>query len=114
MVLWFLATPQVSLSIAYKELFPVVIPARAWGVNWPCHHVLFRSDNEAVGHIIKTSSSKVAVLMHFSMPKACFSFSFSDAHVPGAQNQIADATCFQWQEFQCLDPHAHPHPTPIP
>ena len=119
---WFFgywATPPVSLSIAYKGLFPVVIAAQVWGATWRRLHVLFRLDNEAVVYVVNTRSSKVLALMHLLRDlftsAARFSFYFSAAHVPGAQNQIADAISrFSWQEFQCLAPHAHLHPTPIP
>ena len=90
---WFYGSwvaPQVSLSIAYKALFQVVIAAVVWGATWLHQHVLLPSYNEAVVHIINTRSSKVPVLMHLLwdllMSAACFSFSFSTTHVPGAQN----------------------------
>lgn len=47
--------PQLSQSIAYKELFPVVVAARVCGSQWSQKHVLFHSDNEAVVHMLKTS-----------------------------------------------------------
>ena len=34
---------QAQQSIAYKELFPVVIAAHLWGSHWSRKHVLFRS-----------------------------------------------------------------------
>ena len=119
---WFFgswATPQVSLSIADKELFPVVIATRVQGATWHRPHVLFQSDSEPVVHVLNTRSSKVPTLKHLLrdliMSEARFSFSFSAAHVAGAQNQIADAISrYCWQEYQCLAPHAHLHPTPIP
>lgn len=61
-------------------------------------------------HIMNIRSSKVPVLMHLLwdllMSAARFSLSsFSATHVPGTQNQIADAiSCFCWQEFRCLAP----------
>ena len=39
-------------SIAYKELFPVVVASHLWGQQWCRQHVLFCSDNEAVVHIL--------------------------------------------------------------
>ena len=60
---------------------PVVIAALVWGATWPCQHVLFHSDNEAVVHIINNRSSKVPALMHLLrdllMSATCFYFSFS-------------------------------------
>lgn len=43
---------QSNQSIAYKELFPVVVASHVWGPRWHRCHVLFRSDNEAVVHIL--------------------------------------------------------------
>ena len=41
-------------SIAYKELFPIVLAAHVWGQLWVKEHVLFHSDNDAVVHILNT------------------------------------------------------------
>ena len=113
------ADVQKSQSIAYKELFPVVLAARVWGAQWPRQHILFRCDNEAVVHILNTRTSKVPVLMHLLrdllFSAARFSFSFSAKHVPGIHNEIADALSrFRWQEFWRLAPQANPQPTPLP
>ena len=56
-------TSQFSQSIAYKELFPVVIAAHLWGPQWARRYVLFRSDNEAVVHNLNSSTSKIPDLM---------------------------------------------------
>ena len=45
------AASQQFQSIAYKELFPIVLAAHVWGHSWVKKHVLFRSDNYAVVHI---------------------------------------------------------------
>ena len=58
------STVQARQSIAYQELFPVVIAAHLWGSLWARKHVLFRSDNEAVVAILTTRTSKVPALMH--------------------------------------------------
>ena len=84
---------------------------------WCKRHVLFRSDNEAVVHILNTRTSKVPSLMQLLrsllLSAARHSFSFSARHVPG--NQIADALShFRWQDFRQLVPDAQPHPTWIP
>ena len=82
-------------------------------------HVLFCSDNEAVVHILNTRTSKVPSLMQLLrsllLSAARHSFSFSACHVPGVNNQIADALShFRWQDFRQLVPDAQPHPTWIP
>ena len=115
--LWF--PHQQHESIAYKELFPVVIAAHLWGPQWSKKHILFRSDNEAVVFILTSRSSKTPSLMRrlrsLLMAAARFHFTFSSQHIPGVQNPIADALSrFNWQEFRRLAPHAQPCPVPIP
>lgn len=110
---------QRPLSIAYKELFPVVVGAHLWGSQWHRQHVIFRSDNESVVAMLNSRSSKVPCLMHLLrsllMAAAKFNFTFAAAHVPGVQNPVADALSrFQWQVFRRLAPWAQPSPTPIP
>ena len=100
------------------ELFPVVVAAHVWGHQWCRKHVLFRSDNDAVVHILNSRTSKVPCLMRLIrsllFAAACHCFSFSAQHIPGVTNQIADALSrFRWQEFRQLAPHAQLHPTSI-
>ena len=72
------APSQAQQSIAYKELFPVVIAAHLWGHLWTKRHVLFRSDNEAVVAILTSRTSKVPALMRLLrdllLPAAQFNF----------------------------------------
>ena len=110
---------QNDLSIAYKELFPVVIAADLFGHRWCKKHVLFRSDNEAVVAILNSRTSKVPAIMHLLrhllFSAASFQFSFSSAHIPGIENSIADALSrFHWQEFRQLAPDAMVYPTRTP
>lgn len=113
------ASSQASQSIAYKELFPIVIAARVWGPHFARRHVLFRSDNEAVVYILNSRTSKIPVLMrllrHLLTSAAHFNFSFSSQHVPGIHNCIADALSrFHWQEFRRLAPEAQLLPISVP
>ena len=110
---------QAHQSIAYKELFPVVIAAHLWGAQWSRKHVLFRSDNQAVVALLTSRTSRVPVLMHLLrellLSAARWGFTFSSVHVPGVQNSVADAISrFRWQEFRCLAPEAQPTPCPVP
>ena len=103
------APSQQQQSIAYKELFPVVVATHVWGQMWCKRHVRFRSDNETVVHILNTRTSKVPSLMQLLrsllLTAAHHSFSFSARHVPGVNNQIADALSrFHWQDFRQLVP----------
>ncbi|KAK3737999.1 hypothetical protein QZH41_009638 [Actinostola sp. cb2023] len=92
---WFNGTwadSQKDFSIAYKELFPVVLAAHIWGHNWAKHHVLFRSDNEAVVHILNSRTSRVPNLMRLVrsllMAAAHSNFTFTSQHIPGLDGII--------------------------
>ena len=113
------ALPQKSQSIVYKEVFPVAIAALVWGPHWCKRHVLFRSDNDAVVHMLNSRTLKILCLMrllrHLLLSAARHSFSFSAQHVPGNNNQLADALSrFHWQDFCLLAPEAQPLPTTVP
>ena len=113
------APSQYDQSIAYKELFPVVVASHVWGPQWHRCHVLFRSDNEAVVHILTSRTSKVPCIMqllrHLLSAAARHNFTFTAIHLPGIHNSIADALSrFRWQEFRRLAPEALPLPAPIP
>lgn len=110
---------QEDLSIAYKELFPIVIAAHIWGSLWHKRNVLFRSDNEAVVFILNARTSKVSGIMKLVrsllMCAARSNFCFKAQHLPGVENEIADALSrFNWQDFRRLAPEANPHPSSIP
>ena len=110
---------QASHSIAYKELFPIVIAAHIWGPHFARRHVLFCTDNEAVVYILNSRTSRIPLLMcmlrHLLASAAHFNFSFAYQHVPGVHNCIADALSrFHWQELRRLAPQAQLLPVSIP
>jgi len=110
---------QFGLSIAYKELFPVVVAAHVWGDRWCRQRVLFRVDNESVVYILNARTSKEPNIMHLMrnllLAAAQWGFTFSAVHVPGVHNGIADALSrFNWQVFRQLAPLAKKSPTPVP
>ena len=90
-----------------------------WGHLWVKKHILFRSDKEAVVHILNTQTSRLPCLMHLLrsllFSAAHHSFSFSSQQVPVINNQLADALSrFNWQEFWHLAPDAQPRSTVVP
>ena len=84
-----------SVSIAVKELIPVVISAALWGACWTGKGVCFHSDNMSVVAVLKKGSSGDRLLMHLlrclSFFSAYFKFQHFSEHVPGVMNTAADA-----------------------
>ena len=110
---------QPCLSIAYKELFPVVLAEGLWGIQWSRQPILFQVDNEAVVHILNARTSPDPNIMHLlrslHLVAAQHCFTFSARHVPGINNSIADALSrFHWQAFRRLAPDAKKFPINIP
>ena len=108
-----------SHHITVKELLPIVIAAAIWGHSWENQSVLCRCDNEAVVHIINTGTSKdhnVMQLMrclHFIA--AHFNLLITAKHLPGINNEIADALSRNNLPFFFAHySQALPLPSPIP
>ena len=107
------------LTIAYKELFPIVLTASLWGHQWSAKPVEFCSDNTAVVEVFRSDTSRDANLMvllsHLSLLAARHSSVFTARHVDRKSNAIADAISrFEFQRFHQLVPHASPTGTPLP
>ena len=110
---------QVSQSIEYKELFPIIVAAYLWGPQWVSQRVNFLSDNRSVVDILRSGASRAPTIMslvrYLSLLAARHSFSFTASPVRGKSNPIADALSrFQFQRFRRLAPHADSLPTQIP
>ena len=110
---------QLPLSIAYKELFPVVVAAAAWGSQWVSRRVEFCSDNQTVVAVLSSGTSRdphlMVLLRYLSLLAARSSFAFTASYVEGRQNGLADALSrFQFQRFRQLAPLADAEATAIP
>ena len=110
---------QVSQSIEYKELFPIVVAAYLWGPQWACKRVNFLSDNRSVVDILRSGTSRAPTIMslvrYLSLLAARHSFSFTASPVRGKSNPIADSLSrFKFQHFRRLTLHADSIPTQIP
>ena len=89
-------TPKLQhLSIAIKELIPVVLAAATFGHQWSGKVVEFIVDNEAVVEVINATYSKDLHLMHLIrllvFLAARHNFWFMASHIPGKQNVVADS-----------------------
>ena len=110
---------QLPLSIAYKQLFLIVLAASLWGHQWSAKWVEFRSDNTGVVEVLRSgrshNSNLMVLLRHFSLLAARHFFAFTARHVPGKSNAIADAIShFEFQRFHQLAPYASPTATLVP
>lgn len=88
--------PEIgNISIAHKELVPIVIACFLWGRQWSGKVVQFYCDNEAVTLMLKDLSSKEKGLIHLLrcviFLAAKHSFWFIATHIPGKENILADA-----------------------
>ena len=77
-----------------RNYFPWLLQPLSGDLStWCKRHVLFRSDNDAVVHMLKSCTSKIPCLMrlsrHLLLSAARHSFSLSAQHVPGDNNQLA-------------------------
>ena len=106
---------QRSLSIADKELFPIVVAATLWGSQWVSRRVEFICDNESVVAVLKSGSSRdqhlMGLLRHLSLLAIRHSFMLTTSSVRGMANSLSR---FQFQHFCCLAPQADPTPCVIP
>jgi len=51
------------MTIAWKELFTILVAAHKWGIHWAKHKILFHCDNQAVVNIWEKGSSKDTNIM---------------------------------------------------
>ena len=110
---------QVSQSIKYKELFPILMAAYLWGPLRASKQVNILSDNCSVVEILRPGTLRAPTIMslgrYLSLLAARHSFSFTASPVRGKSHLIADSLShFQFQRFRQLASHADSIPTQIP
>ena len=107
------------LSIAWMELFPVIVATAVWGRKLAGKRVIFRSDNKAVVAIINKQSSPCPDIMrlvrYFVLQCLQHNVRFKAIHIPGVENEISDALSrFQMGRFRRLAPTANAAATMVP
>lgn len=108
-----------KLSMAFMELYPIIVSACLWGHTWTRKRVLFHCDNQATVHIINKGRSRVPLIMRLMrrlvLIAAKHNFAFSAVYIEGAKNEIADALSrFQMPRFRTLAPEANGLPCQLP
>ena len=119
---WFQIKWPPSLQptqIAIKELIPITLACAIWGNHWKKSTIRANCDNEAVVAIINSGYSREPFLMHLLrcifFLSAKYEFSLVATHVPGQQNELADAISRDNAAlFLSLSPQADHRPTEIP
>ena len=108
-----------KLSIAFQELYPIVVAALIWGRNWARKRILFKCDDLATVYAICKGRSKSPAIMKLMrrlvLVATEFNFMYSAEHVPGSKNIIADSLSrLQTVRFRQLAPWADQQPRPLP
>ena len=109
-----------KLSIAVKELIPIVMAATVWGGAWSRKVVRFHCDNEAVVVTLRSLSCKAKELLSllrsliFLAARCCFWF--TAVHIPGRLNTHADALSRNKREMflSQVQDKVDPTPTSVP
>lgn len=108
-----------GISIAWQELYAVVMAALTWGKFWSGRRILAHCDNKTVVDVWHSYSSKSSTIMglvrklHFIAARNNFHIRIS--HIQGTNNSIADALSRnQMTTFYRLAPQADAIMTPIP
>lgn len=107
------------LSMAFRELYPIVVAALLWGTMWTGKRILFHCDNAAVVEIInkrRSSDLPISSLVRtLCFCAATNNFDIYSCHVPGTNNVIADSLSrFQFDRFRAAAPNADNEPTEVP
>ncbi|CAC5360218.1 unnamed protein product [Mytilus coruscus] len=104
----FIRPDEESFSIAYLELYPIVISAILWGHEWSTKRILFHCDN-IMSNVIMN------LVRRLTWCAAKVNFVVHAVHVPGKENNIADALSrSQMKRFRQLAPDASPNPCICP
>ena len=56
--------PKREISVAYQELYPIVLSALLWGGQWTNKRLVFRCDNQAMVHAINKGTSRSHPVAH--------------------------------------------------
>ena len=120
--LWFQAQWPADwrvISIAPKELVPIVMVVVLWGLYWAGKNVRCLCDNTAVVAAVNKRSARdptlAGLLRTLAFVAALLDISVSAQHLPGVQNTSADAISRDnLPLFRSLNPQAAPIPAIIP
>ena len=108
-----------NLSMAFLELYPIVVASVLWGSHWKGKKIQFNCDNMATVDILNKTRSKELNIMKL-MRRLTFcamtdNFSFCAMHISGKSNIIGDSLSrLQIQRFREAAPQAESRKTMCP
>lgn len=110
---------EPGISIAWQELFALVVACHLWGEHFSNKRILFYCDNESVVSIVNSKRSRIPRVMdlvrHLTLLTLKYNIYIRVQHIAGKINEIADSLSrFQFKRFCTLAPYADPSPCPIP
>ena len=108
-----------DVSIAPKEMAPIVMAVALWGLQWKGTRVCSLCDNATVVHIINKKAARDPILARLlrvlCILCAVYDITLTARHLPGVQNTAADALSRnRLHTFFSLNPQASPVTTVIP
>ena len=108
-----------TISIAFCELYPIVVAAKLWGHMWKRQRIVFLCDNMSTVAIIQKGRSKsqhiMPLMRSLTMLSARHQFTFASVHLPRKFNELSDALSrLQIDKFHHMAPWASPVPTLVP
>jgi hypothetical protein len=111
-------TRAQPLSIAEKELIPIILACEAWGRSWEGRQVTCRCDNQVVVACLRSRSSRHKGLMHLLrclvFIEARYKFYLHPTYVDTRANHLADdLSRNQLSSFLSKVPNASPLPTAV-
>ena len=107
------------LSIAAKELLPIILACTMWGHLWRNHRVICHCDNKVVVACLQSRSSRDNGVMHLLrclvFVEAQFQFFLYPSYINTRLNHLADdLSRNRLSSFISKVPGAVPHPSPLP
>ena len=115
---WPDSIPSVNdddLSMAFRELYPIVAAAIIWGKQWTGKRIVFMCDNQSAVFILQRGRSRCLAIMKLirklTWIAATNNFHFTSRHLFGVRNETADSLS---RKMLQLAPHADKEPQICP
>ena len=109
-----------AISIAFQELYPIVIAAILWGQFWSRKSIIFHCENKATVYVLNKENSHCPDIMKLMrrlvLLSGKHSFSYRGVHILGEKNCLADSLSqLQIERFHRLTPPGTaPNPCRLP